>query len=38
MAAEVAANRPDEEVIVRFIIPVLSDFDLIAGVLWAVAA
>lgn len=38
MAAEAAANRPDEEVIVQFIIPLLSDLGLIAGVLWAVAA
>lgn len=37
-AAEVAAGRPDEEIIVKFIIPALSDFGIIAGVLWAVAA
>ena len=38
MAAEIAAGRPDEETIVKFIIPALSDFGIIAGVLWAVAA
>lgn len=38
MAAEVAAGRPDEEIIVKFIIPALSDFGIIAGVLWAVAS
>nr|MBN1228382.1 hypothetical protein [Anaerolineae bacterium] len=38
MAAEVAAGRPDEETIVKFIIPALNDFGIIAGVLWAVAA
>ncbi len=37
-AAELAAGRPDEEIIVRFIIPALSDLGIIAGVLWAVAA
>jgi hypothetical protein len=38
MVAEVEAGRPDEELIVMFIIPFLSDLGIIAGVLWAVAA
>ncbi|MDD5468866.1 MAG: hypothetical protein PHS96_13775 [Anaerolineales bacterium] len=37
MAAEAAAGRPDEEKIVRYIIPVLADIGLLAGVCWAVA-
>ncbi len=37
-AAEMAAGRPDEEVIVRFIIPVLNDLGMLGGVLWALAA
>lgn len=37
-AAELAAGRPDEEVIVRFIIPFLNDLGMIGGVLWALAA
>jgi hypothetical protein len=38
MAAEAAAGRPDEVIIVKFIIPALNDFGVLAGVLWAVAA
>jgi hypothetical protein len=38
MVAEIEAGRPDEELIVMFIIPFLSDLGIIAGVLWAVAA
>lgn len=38
MAAEVAAGRPDEEIIVKFVIPVLNDIGMIAGTLWVVAA
>lgn len=38
MAAEIAAGRPDEEIIVKFIIPVLNDIGMVAGALWAVAA
>lgn len=37
-AAELAAGRPDEEVIVKFIIPFLTDLGMVAGVLWALAA
>lgn len=37
-AAELAAGRSDEEVIVKFIIPFLTDLGMIAGVLWALAA
>ncbi|MGD1993731.1 MAG: hypothetical protein PVI59_11110 [Anaerolineae bacterium] len=35
---ELAAGRPDEAIIVRYVIPFLSDIGIIAGVLWAVAA
>lgn len=38
MAAEAAAGRPDEEKIVRFIIPLLADIGILAGTCWAVAA
>jgi len=37
MAVELEAGRLDEELIVRYVIPFLSDIGLIAGVLWAVA-
>jgi uncharacterized membrane protein (UPF0136 family) len=36
--AEMAAGRPDEAIIVRYVIPFLSDIGITAGVLWAVAA
>lgn len=35
---ELAAGRPDEALIVQYVIPFLSDVGLVAGVLWAVAA
>lgn len=35
---ELAAGRPDEAIIVRWVIPFLSDVGIMAGVLWAVAA
>ncbi len=35
---ELAAGRPDEAIIVRYVIPFLSDIGIMAGVLWAVAA
>jgi len=35
---ELAAGRPDEAIIVRYVIPFLSDVGIMAGVLWAVAA
>lgn len=35
---ELAAGRPDEATIVRYVFPFLSDIGIIAGVLWAVAA
>lgn len=38
MAAELAAGRPDEMTLVKFIIPALSDIGIVAGVVWAVAA
>jgi len=38
IAAEVAAGRPDEATIVRYIFPALSDIRVIAGVLWGLAA
>ncbi len=38
MAAEVAAGRPDEETIVQYVIPFLSDIGIMAGALWAIAA
>lgn len=38
MAAELAAGRPDEMLIVKYIIPALNDIGMLAGVLWAVAA
>lgn len=38
MAAELAAGRPDEKIIVQWIFPALSDISVIAGVLWALAA
>jgi len=38
MVAELAAGRPDEEVIVKWIFPALSDVGVIAGVLWALSA
>jgi hypothetical protein len=38
IAAEIAAGRPDEGIIVEYVFPVLSDIGIIAGVLWAVAA
>ncbi len=38
IAAEIAAGRPDEGVIVQYIFPFLSDLGVLAGVLWAVAA
>lgn len=38
MVAEVAAGRPDEETIVKWVIPFLSDIGIIAGTLWAIAA
>lgn len=37
-AAEIAAGRPDEQIIVKYIIPVLSDFGILAGALYAVGA
>lgn len=36
--AELAAGRPDEASIVKYVIPFLSDIGIMAGVLWAVAA
>lgn len=36
--AEMAAGRPDEAMIVTWILPALSDLILIGGVLWALAA
>jgi hypothetical protein len=36
--AEMAAGRPDEAIIVRYVIPFLSDIGIMAGVLWTVAA
>jgi hypothetical protein len=38
MAAEMEAGRPDEALIVRHVIPFLSDIGIIGGGLWAVAA
>jgi hypothetical protein len=38
MAAEMAAERPDEMLIVKYIIPALNDIGMLAGILWAVAA
>ncbi len=38
MAAELAAGREDEKLIVQYIFPALSDIGVLAGVLWAVAA
>ncbi len=35
---ELAAGRPDEAIIVRYVIPFLSDIGIMGGVLWAVAA
>ena len=38
IAVEMAAGRPDEADIVRYVIPFLSDIGIVAGVLWAVSA
>lgn len=38
MAAEMAAGRPDEKIIVQYIIPALNDVAMIAGAIWVVAA
>ncbi|MBN2556820.1 MAG: hypothetical protein JXA97_12845 [Anaerolineales bacterium] len=37
-AAEIAAGRLDEQIIVKYIIPALSDFGILAGALFAVGA
>ncbi len=38
MAVELAAGRPDEALIVKYVIPFLSDLGLVGGAMWAVAA
>jgi hypothetical protein len=38
MATEMAAGRPDEALIVQYVIPLLNDIGMLAGVLWALAA
>lgn len=38
MLAELAAGRPDEEVIVKYIFPALNDVSILAGAVWALAA
>ena len=38
IAVEMAAGRPDEAEIVRYVIPFLSDIGIVAGALWAVSA
>lgn len=37
-AAELAAGRPDEQIIVKYIIPALSDFGILAGAIYAIGA
>jgi len=38
IAAELAAGRPDEAIIVQYIFPFLSDLGVLAGIFWAIAA